>query len=127
MSKKDGVLVHIYDYHFRLGSDSRDPKYIEKAAAYLDEKMRRAAEEAGKRSPFEIAILAAMEIAEEVLEERAKTEHMLNEADERLNTFTERLENQSGSTDESVGPEESKPESDPIIQDNPSGGSRPRF
>ncbi len=121
MSKKDGVLVHIYDYHFRLGSNSRDPEYIEKAAVYLDEKMRRAAEEAGKRSPFEIAILAAMEIAEEVLEERAKTARMLNEADERLNTFTERLESQSGST------EESRPESDPIIQDNPSGESRPRF
>ena len=79
MSKKEGVLVQIYDYHFRLGSDSRDSEYIEKAAAYLDEKMRRASEEAGKKSPFEIAILAAMEIAEEVLEERAKTEQMLNQ------------------------------------------------
>ena len=112
---------------FRLGSDSRDPEYIEKAAAYLDEKMRRAAEEAGKRSPFEIAILAAMEIAEEVLEERKKTERMLNQADERLSSFTERLESHGGSTQELVESGEPSAESDPITKENPSRKSQPRF
>ena len=127
MSKKDGVLVQIFDYQFRLGSDSREPEYIEKAAAYLDEKMRLAAEEAGKRSPFEIAILAAMEIAEEVLEERGKTERMLNQADERLSSFTERLESHGGSTQELVEPEEPNAESRPITKKNLSGDSKPRF
>ena len=126
MSKKNGVLVQIYDHQFRLGSDSRDPEYIQKAAAYLDGKMLRTAHEAGKRSPFEIAIIAAMEIAGEVLEERTKTEHMLNKADERLNSFTERLESQSGSA-ESVGPEKPDPESDPIIQETPPPEQKPRF
>lgn len=127
MSKKDGVPVKIFHYQFRLGSDSRDPEYIEKAAAYLDEKMRRAAEEAGKRSPFEIAILAAMEIAEEVLEERKKTERMLNQADERLSSFTERLESHGGSTQELVESGEPSAESDPITKENPSRKSQPRF
>ena len=126
MSQKDGVLVQIYDHQFRLGSDSRDPGYIQKAAAYLDGKMRRAAQEAGKRPPFELAIIAAMEIAEEVLEERTRTEHMLNKADERLNSFTERLESQSGSA-ESVGPEKPDTESDANIQETPSPEKKPRF
>ena len=127
MSKKDGVLVQIFDYQFRLGSDSREPEYIEKAAAYLDEKMRLAAEEAGKRSPFEIAILAAMEIAEEVLEERGKTELMLNQADERLSSFTERLESHGGSTQELVEPDEPNAGSRPITRKNLSGEWKPRF
>lgn len=127
MSKKDGVLVQIFDHQFRLGSDSREPEYIEKAAAYLDEKMRRAAGEAGKRSPFEIAILAAMEIAEEVLQERGKTEHMLNQADERLSSFSERLESHAGSTEGSVEPEKPSGESDPVTKENPSKESQPRF
>ena len=126
MSKKDGVLVQIYDHQFRLGSDSRDSEYIQKAATFLDGKMRRAAQEAGKRSPFELAIIAAMEIAEEVLEERTKTEHMLNKADERLNSFSERLESQSGSAD-SVGPEKPDTESDPILQKTPSSEKKRRF
>ena len=126
MSEKDGVLVQIFDYQFRLGSDSRESEYIEKAAAYLDEKMRRAAEEAGKRSPFEIAILAAMEIAEEVLEERGKTERMLNEADERLSSFSQRLESHGGSTKEAES-EESNTESRPISEEDLSGESKPRF
>ena len=127
MSKKDGVLVQIFDYQFRLGSDSREPEYIEKAAAYLDEKMRRAAEEAGKRSPFEIAILAAMEIAEEVLDERGKTERMLHQADERLSNFSERLKSQGGSTEKLTEPEEPCPQSDPVIKKDPSAVSKPRF
>lgn len=127
MSKKDGVLVQIFDYQFRLGSDSREPEYIEKAAAYLDEKMRLAAGEAGKRSPFEIAILAAMEIAEEVLEERGKTELMLNQADERLSSFSERLESHGGSTQELVEPEEPNAEPRPTTRENLSGEWKPRF
>ena len=127
MSKKGGVLVQIFDYQFRLGSDSREPEYIEEAAAYLDQKMRRVAEEAGKRPAFEIAILAAMEIAEEVLQERGKTERMLNQADERLNSFSERLENQTGSPERSVEREELSAGSDPVTKEGPSGDSKPRF
>ena len=84
MSKADNVLVEIFNHKFRLGSDSKDTEYIQKAAAYLDDKMKQAAIESGKKSPFDIAILAAMEIAEEVLDERAKTEHLLHQADEPL-------------------------------------------
>lgn len=92
MSKADDVLVEIFNHKFRLGSDSKDTEYIQKAAAYLDDKMKQAAIESGKKSPFDIAILAAMEIAEEVLDERAKTEHLLHQADERITSVTERLE-----------------------------------
>ena len=92
MSKADNVLVEIFNHQFRLESDSKESDYIQKAAAYLDEKMKQAAIESGKKSPFDIAILAAMEIAEEVLDERAKAEHLLNQADERITSVTERLE-----------------------------------
>ena len=68
--------------------------------------MRSAAAAAGKRSPLDIAVLAAMEIAEQVLELRHQKERLLTEADERISAFTRRLEDgpgESSSADEEDG------------------------
>lgn len=86
------VTVQIFDHTYQLTSDDRDPQYIERAAQYLDDKMRQAASVLGQRAPLDIAILAAMEIAEEVIEAQRKKARLLEEADRRLDAFTRRLE-----------------------------------
>ena len=92
MARDNSTLVTIYDHSLKIASDSADSDRILKAADYLDQMMRSAAENAGKRSSLDIAILAAMEVAEKVLGTRRNTEALLSEADERLSGFTRRLE-----------------------------------
>jgi len=87
--------VQIFNQTYRLSSDQENSHYIKQAAEYLDKKMREASAVAGQRPLLDLAILAAMEIAEEVLEERRKKETLLSEADRRISNFTRRLEDQA--------------------------------
>ena len=106
MSKDNSTLVHIFDRSLRISSETRGEAHVKEAAEYLDQKMRSAASTVGKRSPLDIAILAAMEIAEEVLEMRHLKDRLLTEADERISAFTRRLEDgpgESSSADEEDG------------------------
>ena len=92
MARDTSTLVTIYDHSLKIASDSADSAHILKAADYLDQMMRSAAESAGRRSSLDIAILAAMEVAEKVLETRRNKESLLSEVDERISAFTRRLE-----------------------------------
>ncbi|MFH1568994.1 MAG: cell division protein ZapA [Gemmatimonadota bacterium] len=87
-----GTVVRIYGHSYKIGSDQDGAEYIEQAAAYLDGKMRGAAQASGRRNPLEIAIQAAMEIADEVLTARRQKDSLLNQADERIDSFARRLE-----------------------------------
>jgi len=96
MSNENKALVSIYGRSYRLASDSSAPGHVERAAAYLDTRMREAAERSGRRAPFELAVLAAMEIADQVLEERRKKEELLDAAEARIESFASRLEQRPG-------------------------------
>ncbi len=96
--------VQIYNQTYRLGSDQANSQSIKQAAAYLDKKIREAASVTGHRPLLDLAVLAAMEIAEEVLKERRKKETLLSEADRRISNFTRRLEDQSGDLPASSDP-----------------------
>lgn len=91
MSDSQPITVHIYNQAYTLGSDEHDPEYVRRAAAYLDSRMHEAAANADKRSPLDIAILASLEVAAEVLQVRRRQEAMLGDADRRLSRFTELL------------------------------------
>ena len=92
MASDNSTVVTIYDHSLKIASDSADSARILKAADYLDQMMRSAAESAGRRSSLDIAILAAMEVAEKVLEIRLNKEALLSDADERISAVTGRLE-----------------------------------
>lgn len=101
------TTVQIFNQTYRLSSDQANPQYIRQAAAHLDRKIREAAAVAGQRPLLDLAILAAMEVAEEVLEERRKKENLLSDADRRISNFTRRLEDQvwgQSSADETPPP-----------------------
>jgi len=87
--------VQIYNQTYRLSSDQANSQSIKQAAAYLDKKIREAAAVTGHRPLLDLAVLAAMEIAEEVLKQRGKKESLLSEADRRISNFTRRLEDQA--------------------------------
>ena len=83
MKNEEVVAVEIFNQKYRLSSnDKKDSSYIEQAANYLDEKMREAAKNAGKHQCYaaDIAILAALEIAKEVLEARQRKENLESRA-----------------------------------------------
>lgn len=96
MSAHEKVPVQIYDQTYHVSSDEQSPEYVQRAAAYLDAKMRAAAAASGKRSCLDLAILAALDVAEEVLAQRKRKESMLHDADQRINRFTRLLEDESG-------------------------------
>lgn len=100
MSGKSAVSVKIFNQTYRLATNrDRDAEYIQRAAAYLDEKMREAAEHASHRAPLDIAILAALTIAEEVIKEQQKKDALLNETDEQIDSFTQKLNCEETSAD----------------------------
>lgn len=88
----NSLVVDIYDQSFRLGSSSTNDEQIREAAAYLDEKMRKIAASRGRGVALELAILAAMEVAEEMLSAKQRRERLLADADERIGRFTQSLE-----------------------------------
>jgi cell division protein ZapA len=88
----ESLVVDIYDQNFRLGTSSTNDEQIREAAAYLDQKMRKIAASRGRGVALELAILAAMEVAEEMLAAKQRRERLLADADERIDRFTQSLE-----------------------------------
>ncbi len=67
----NSIRVEIYDQSYNLrGSDS---EYIQKLADYVDAKMRAVAEHTSTVDSLRVAVLAALNIADELLSERAST------------------------------------------------------
>jgi len=100
MSPDKPINVEIYKQTYQLrASEGRDAEYIQRAAAYLDQKMQQAAAEVGNRAPLDIAILAALNIAEEVLSARLQKETLLDQADAHIDSFTQLLSDADPSED----------------------------
>ncbi len=101
MSRDSAVSVKIFNQTYRLAtSQDRDAEYVERAAAYLDEKMREAAEHASHRAPLDIAILAALNIAEEVMAARDKKAQLLDRTDAHIDSFAKRLNEEHAAPDD---------------------------
>ena len=100
MSQSQPVAVRIYNQTYNLvNSEDQDPEYIRLAATYLDEKMQQIATTIGHRGPLDIAILAALNIAEEVLRARQHKDSLLNRTDARLDSFNRLLSDDAPAAD----------------------------
>ena len=71
-NENDSVTVSIYDqtYHLR----GQDPAYIERLAALVDGRMRAVAAHGATVDSLRVAVLAALNIADELLVAHARTE-----------------------------------------------------
>lgn len=85
------LVVEVFDQPFRLASSSTNADEIRRAAAYLDDRMRAIASKRGRGVALELAILAAMEVADEMLTTQQRREHLLADADEQIGRFTQAL------------------------------------
>jgi cell division protein ZapA len=92
------VSVEIYDqvYHLR----GVDPKYIEQLAALVDGKMRAVASHGGTVDSLRVAVLAALNIADELLALRERHEAMSGSMHQSEDTMRSRAGTLAGMLDE---------------------------
>ena len=85
------VEIHGQRYPIRSGLD---PEYVARLAAYVDEKMRAAAESTPSGDSLRLAVLAALNIADELFRCRDATDQrngQLAERTEKLERLLDRL------------------------------------
>jgi cell division protein ZapA len=90
---KNVVQVQIFGHGYTIRGEA-DQEYIMRVAAYVDRKMREITEKLPVASLSKVAILASLNIADELFKERARREHdeqALNHHAARLNTVLDGL------------------------------------
>ena len=78
-----GIRVVIYDQEYYMRGDL-DEVYIQKLAQYLDSKMRAIADRTRTVDSLRVAVLAALNIADEYHQVKAKFEETTQRVDEKV-------------------------------------------
>jgi cell division protein ZapA len=89
--KKQTVTVNIYGEDYPIRGDA-DSAYIVQVASYLDAKMREVAQRNGSKSASKVAILAAMNITDELFRARRASSAEVKTIEEKTQTILEWLE-----------------------------------
>lgn len=94
MSQQGEVLkINIYGTEYPIKSDpDTNAEYIMKVAEYVDHKMREIEQSTQAKSALKVAILAALNITDELFQERAKENSPAPEVDVKIKTLSESLE-----------------------------------
>ena len=79
----EGIRVVIYDQEYCMRGDL-DEEYIQKLAQYLDAKMRAIAGRTRTVDSLRVAVLAALNIADEYHQMKAKYEETTKRVDEKV-------------------------------------------
>ncbi|MFI5177266.1 MAG: cell division protein ZapA [Vicinamibacterales bacterium] len=72
MTKSRVVHVDIHGQRYAVRSEL-DPQYIAELATYVDEKMQMAARELTSADPLRVAVIAALNVVDELFRARAST------------------------------------------------------
>ncbi len=75
------IRVNIFGTEYTLISDD-DADYVQEIGRYLDEKMREIDKNQSIKSTSKVAVLAALNIADELFQERKYTQKLLNQLNE---------------------------------------------
>ena len=90
------IYVNIFGTDYSLVSDNNE-EYLKEIARYLDDKMREIDRSQNLKSVSKVAILAALNIVEELFQEREYREKLVSEINEEArnmnNSLSELLEN----------------------------------
>jgi cell division protein ZapA len=89
--KPEGIRVEIYDQEYFMKGDL-DPEYIQKLARYLDAKMRSIAGRTRTVDSLRVAILAALNIADEYNQMKAKYEETTKQVGRKMGEYSEVLD-----------------------------------
>jgi cell division protein ZapA len=88
---QEGIRVEIYDQEYFMRGDL-DAEYIHKLAGYLDGKMRSIADRTHTVDSLRVAILAALNIADEYHQLKAKYDSMSHQMDRKVGSCNEVLD-----------------------------------
>lgn len=89
--KKESIRVNIFGTEYPIKGDA-DPAYVERIAQFVDTKMREVSKQLSLPSMTKVAILAAMNITDELFKERAEREKTVSQFEERAAKMTGWLE-----------------------------------
>jgi cell division protein ZapA len=84
------VKVNIFGTEYPVKGEA-DPDYIEEVATYVDSKMKEVARSLTVKSTTKVAVLAALNITDELFQARTSTEVQDRELDERLSALAIRI------------------------------------
>lgn len=83
----NGIRVEIYDQEYHMKGDL-DPEYIQRLAKFLDARMRAVAARTNTVDSLRVAVLAALNLADEYHQLKARSDAI----DERVGECTEVLD-----------------------------------
>jgi cell division protein ZapA len=95
MAEKSTEKVEIFGQEYKIKGVG-NPQYIHKIAGYVDKKMREIAHSSGIMSQSRIAILASLNIVDELYQEREKREKAESELKQQAARLGELLDNKIG-------------------------------
>jgi cell division protein ZapA len=84
------VSVSIFGSEYKI--KGADPEYIQNVAAYVDGKMRELERRLATGTPTKIAILASLNIADELFRDRTERERLSADVTDRAKALTRALE-----------------------------------
>ena len=84
------VKVTIYGTEYPVRGEA-DSEYIQEVAAYVDGKMKEVAESLSVKSTTKVAILAALNITDELFQLRGSSEGEIEEYKDRLTLLVDRV------------------------------------
>ena len=88
--RKQSVKVNIFGEDYPIKGDT-DAFYIQEVAKYVDQKMKEVSEKLSNKLPLRVAVLAAMNITDELFKEREDKEKKLLNVEERSQSLLEQL------------------------------------
>jgi cell division protein ZapA len=88
MSGLPNIRVQIFGSEYRIASDA-DPEHIREVARYIDQKMREVANALSLRSISTIAVLTAVNLADELFKSREEGQEIDQLAREKANQLAD--------------------------------------
>lgn len=95
MAEKNTEKVEIFGQEYKIKGVG-DPQYIHRIAGYVDKKMREIAHSSGIMSQSRIAILAALNIADELHQEKENKKNIQKELGRRASQLSDLIEDKIG-------------------------------
>ena len=89
------VTVNIYGHEYTLKGEA-DADYVQEVARYVDAKMREIGSTSSVASTTKVAILAAINIADELFREKQRRHEALSMLDERSGRMADLLDKEVG-------------------------------
>lgn len=90
-SNGNAIKMTIYGTEYPIKGDT-DIEYIKKVASYVDQKMYEVERNTSAKSALKVAILAALNIADELFNERAEKKRLIEEFEAKIARLTDLLD-----------------------------------